>query len=257
MTKPLLVLAMPKTGNTTVIDSLRAAGLTLERSHFLSDAAFWQAVARIELSGDERQMSELLEWNERFRRTAVGGFEGTGCRIISLIRDPVGRNVSWLFESSRLKDPAAARRFHEGRFDLGELRRRLLEDEDRDYATRWFEREIRGVFGIDVYAEPFPHQAGYATYVRGDVELLILRLETLSTAGAGALREFLGVEDLAMPPRNVRVASRTGELYRRFKADLRLPDEYLERVYASKPARHFYTAEEIAVFRRRWSARAG
>ncbi|NIM00540.1 MAG: hypothetical protein GTN89_06635 [Acidobacteria bacterium] len=258
MTKPLLVLAMPKTGNTTVIESLRGAGLDVQRSHFVSEHAFRQAVARVELSGDERRMSELLDWNERFRKPAANGFDGSGCRVISLIRDPVARNVSWLFESSRLKDPAAARRFRDGTFDLRELRRRFLEAEDHDYTVRWFDREIRDVFGIDVFEEPFPHAAGYATYERGDVELLVLRLEDLSTAGAGALREFLALDGLEMVPRNVRVTSLAGELYERFKEELRLPDEYLERVYSSKPARHFYTVDEIAGFRRRWSIpRAG
>ncbi len=244
---------MPKTGNTTVIESLRNAGLEVQRSHFVSDPSFWQAVARLELSGDEQRMQELLDWNERFRKKAASRFDGAGCRIITLVRDPVACNVSWLFERSRLKNPDTARRFREGHFDLDELRRRFLEEEDHDLPLRWFDREIRDVYGIDVYVEPFPHEAGFATFSNGDVDLLALRLEDLSRVGAGALRDFLGLDRLDLVPRNVRLSTEAGELYRRFKTELRLPDDHLERVYSSRMARHFYTPEEIAAFRRCWS----
>jgi len=253
MTKPVLVLAMPKVGNTTVIEALRQAGIEVHRAHFLSDRSFWQALARIELSGDEHRVQEFLDWNERLRKLAVRRFDGRGCRVITLVRDPVARNVSWLFESSSMKDPDFVHRFHDDPDGMDALKKRFLEDQDHDHPLRWFDYEIRDVFGIDVFAKPFPRDAGYATYSRDEVDLLLLRLEDVSRSGPAALGAFLELDDIDLASRNVRGETPVGRLYERFSDWLTLPDEYLDRVYTSRLVRHFYSREEIDAFRRRWS----
>ena len=43
------------------------------------------------------------------------------------------------------------------------------------------------------------------------------------------------------------------DLYSRFKAEAVFPDSALGRAYESQLAQHFYSPEEIDVFRARWS----
>ena len=44
------------------------------------------------------------------------------------------------------------------------------------------------------------------------------------------------------------------DLYKAFRRELRLPDAYLDRVYGSRSAHHFYSPAELVAFRRKWSA---
>ena len=42
------------------------------------------------------------------------------------------------------------------------------------------------------------------------------------------------------------------QIYQRFKTEIRLPDGYLERMYSSRLAQHFYSPAEIAAFQAHW-----
>jgi hypothetical protein len=47
------------------------------------------------------------------------------------------------------------------------------------------------------------------------------------------------------------------QLYREFNRAIVIPDAYFEKMYSSRLARHFYSAEEIDEFKNRWSQSAG
>ena len=44
-----------------------------------------------------------------------------------------------------------------------------------------------------------------------------------------------------------------GELYGRFKREVKLPKEYVDRACESRYFKHFYTTREIELQRRKWS----
>ena len=56
----------------------------------------------------------------------------------------------------------------------------------------------------------------------------------------------------ALGHRNRSSALPYGEAHRRFTSRLRIDDAYLERMYGSKLATHFYSDAERARFRARW-----
>ncbi len=250
--KPLLVFALPKTGNTTVFRALAAAGLKPDRAHFLSDGWFWKALGQLEVEGDEARLQELLEWNKRFRKKVTGGFEGRGCNVVGLVRDPLARTVSYFFDTTTMKGSDVRSRWTDGTLDVEELIRRFMDRDDHFAPLEWFDGEMNAVFGIDVFAEPFPRDAGYRIYRSDGTELLLIRLEDLTRCAAGAFREFLGLETFDPRRENVRADSETAELYRVFLDRLRLPREYVDRMYDSKVARHFYSDVELQAFRSRW-----
>jgi len=250
--RPLLVFALPKVGNTSVIDALKRSGLEVERAHFLSDRHFWRALARLQLEGSEQRIQEMLAWNSRFRKRAVRGFEGQGCDIVTLVRDPLARTVSYFFETSSMKDPTVRREWDEGRLGVEAIVERFMARDDHFAPLSWFEDELQTVFSIDVYATPFPRERGYQVYRHGKTRALLIRLEDLSRCGPPALGELLGIEGAELTEQNVRSRSETADLYRTFLRELCLPREYVDRMYDSRMARHFYSAEELDGFRHRW-----
>lgn len=128
----------------------------------------------------------------------------------------------------------------------------LEEEEPRDFLTR-FDREMQRVSAINVFSRPFPVEWGFDTFHNGRFSLLLLRLESLDLCGEQALKEFLGIPKARLKRFSEEAGRWYEDAYREFKARLVLPDTYLDGIYDSKFARHFYAPDELKAFRARWS----
>ncbi|MCA9248240.1 MAG: hypothetical protein KDA42_14025 [Planctomycetales bacterium] len=172
-------------------------------------------------------------------------------RVITLTREPIGRNLSAFFQNyEELTGTARG----EVEFSVAELTELFLEKYHHDFPLTWFEDNIERYFGVDVYAEPFPDR-GYQQHERGNVRLLLLRSELDDRDKAQAVGEFLDLPQLAIRPRNVGERKGYGDEYGRFKNAVKLPPEYIERMCASRYFQHFYAAETIDSVRAKWLAR--
>lgn len=173
--------------------------------------------------------------------------------VVCGVRDPVGRAVSAMFQvggRSGLFDDAASA----GEFD------RLVEALDQRFANGeagldWFDVELGQVTGVDVFATPFPHDTGYATYEAGRFRVLLIRYEDLRRVGAAAISEFFSIDVREIPRANVAAGKGYRGLYDEFLRSAVLPDHLLDAAYGSALARHFYTEGELEQFRARWSPR--
>ena len=81
-------------------------------------------------------------------------------KVISLTREPVGRNVSSFFQNFELFTGLP---YEEAKFSIEQLREIFLETFTHDAPLTWFDRHILKTFGIDVYSKPFPEN-GVCTY---------------------------------------------------------------------------------------------
>jgi len=261
----LLVHTMGKVGSTTVAASLRQQGIrrtmVMYQPHFLSDKgrAFAEGLAVQGVGGWERLVKK-----ERagFLRSRLLGDElarmkgaGERVKVITMVRDPVSTNVSGLFHNhiwwpAALKAECAAG----APGCLDSLGQYFLNNYPHDVPETWFEMELRALYGVDVYAQPFDPQRGYAVYHSDTADVLLLKLETLNQVGAAAVRDFLGLETFELVPSNTAEDKSYADLYKAFRRQVRLPAAYLDRVYGFRMARHFYSPEELAAFRSKWSA---
>lgn len=172
-------------------------------------------------------------------------------KIISLVRDPVGRNVSAFFQNM---DALPGLTRAGGLREPDKLRALFLDAYPHAVPLEWFDIEMRQTLGIDVYAQPFPKEQGHTVRRRGPFEVLILRAELPDPAKAGAIQQFLGVDAFEITRENVTAKKDYAAVYEVFKKDLVLPAAYLDRMYGAQYTRHFYTPEEIGRMRSRWSA---
>ena len=116
----------------------------------------------------------------------------------------------------------------------------------------WFDKELKARLGVDVFAHPFPHELGHARFGHGDVDLLVLRTESDDALKERVVGEFTGLPHLRLTNTNVSADKAYAVHYRDFKERVRLPGEVLDALLDSRYARHFYTPDERAAFRRRW-----
>lgn len=259
----LLVHTMGKVGSTTVAASLRARGIRqsalMYQPHFISDAG--RAFA-------ERLATEGVGGWERLARKERGGFlrnrvlagelarmraAGERVKVIAMVRDPVATNLSGLFHNHIWWPAALKNGCAEPTADcLAALRRYFLDHYPHDVPDTWFDMEVRPLYGIDVYAQPFDPERGYAIYRNEFADVLVLKLEKLNACAAAAFHDFLGWPDFRLVESNTAEDKSYANLYKAFRRELTLPAEYVERLYGSRHARHFYSDVELDAFRRKW-----
>ena len=169
--------------------------------------------------------------------------------VVSMFRDPVARNISSYFQ--HLDEIWGVRRAHQ-RIATGELVRAFLEVFEHDEPLDWFDTEIKAIHGIDIYAHLFDVEARHVTCSSGSRSLLLMRVDLPDESKQVALGEFLGVEVPGMSRRNAASDKAYSDAYRAFKAELALPEAYLDRLYESRVVRHFYAPHEIDALRARW-----
>lgn len=255
----VLVHQMARVGSLTVMRALRrsAPGLDLYHTHYLNPDTITRYRAQFDRIHDVTGRAGLhLEFLSacHLRRQLDRGVVGRW-RIVTLVRDPLERTVSAFFKHFPYTFPERGLRFLEDPANVPALIELFLDDSEieRSFTLDWFEREVEAVFGIDVYATPFPHDAGHVHAAGPSADLLVLRLEDLDRVGPAALAAFLDTPPLTLEARNRSEDSSYRETYRRFRDALSPPAAFLDRMYDSRLARHFYTTSELAAFRDRWT----
>jgi hypothetical protein len=256
---PLLVYSMARVGSSTVIRSIigswpgRTYRLhTLDRERLAES----EAAARRNFA-DRRGIPRYIVNGLYFRALLDRDRDPRPLPVVSLVRDPVARNLSMFFHSldrfgSR---PELGERVRGGVTPslIDDIARTFVEDFDHLRALTWFDTEIRPAFGIDVYSRAFPHAAGFDICEGERARLLILRLEDLDRCAPQAFAAFLDLP-LRLHRSNEGQGKFYNEAYRLTRRNLRLPQALLDSIYESSMVRHFYTADEIALFRERWQS---
>jgi hypothetical protein len=225
--------------------------------HFLSH----EGIERAERSLREGGVSRLPGHLHRSRawRLILDKGRLPSLKIITLTREPISRAIADTFENVRWRDPRLLAE-HE-RMDinstLGQIRARLANfDEESDYVCRWFDHELRSVFGLDVYEHDFDKERGYTTLIHEAtrIPVMVIRMENLDAVMSDGLPSYLGLsEPIPILRANVGEGKWYGDAYRQVVESLRLSHEVCERIYSSRYVRHFYTEDEIATFIQRWT----
>jgi hypothetical protein len=264
--KPLLMVhTMGKVGSTTVVTSLIARGfrdtMNLQQPHFLSEEGM-AFVERLSIEGvggweklttnNRRYLlnSHILNKELKKKRAA-----GERVKVITIVREPVATNLSGFFHNHVWWPAAVKSRCDKPLAEcIAALQNQFLERYPHDVPATWFDMEIRPLYGVDVFATPFDCERGFSIYHSDFADVMVLKLEKLEQCAAVAFHDFLGLDDFQLVESNKAEDKSYAELYKAFRRQTTLSESYLDRMYASRMARHFYTEEEIAAFRRRWTA---
>jgi len=261
--EPLFVHSMGKVGSSTIVRSLEASGLEehmpIHWTTFLSPEGvrFLEDLQREGYGGRNKvpidKQSAMVARRVLSRELGRGHLIGGKCKVVTLVRDPVATNVAGFFQNHAWWPPELRAKCTAGLpgyvDDLAQL---FFEKYPHDVPLTWFDTELKGVFGVDVFRSEFPRSKGYKVYRGGPVEVLVCKLEKLDDCAEEAFREFLGIEGFTVQKANVASGKWYASIYQEFKDGLVLPAAYADRMFNSRVTRHFYDDEEIESFRVKW-----
>lgn len=250
---PVLVYQMGKVGSSTVYKSLKKASLPnpIFHLHFLSDDLLKHRETH-QKAGVHIPYHIIL--GEAIHRK-MAKKPKTEYKIISLVRDPIAYVVSNVFQnphfaSQNIKIDGGSIEPNKVRLYLTEM---LSEPDAFKYVNEWFDRELKSVFAIDVFAEPFRVNLGYTIYRGAYAEALVIRLEDLSQKGPEAVAKFLGLDSpLSLKQTNSRSQSDEADTYQRVKKEIGISKDLCREIYSSKFAKHFYNEAMIDKFIAKW-----
>lgn len=256
---PIYILQMGRVGSASVVTAIAQAYQEIQsdtpvyHSHYISIYEKVTERARQDLENPNLALAGIERRDRVVRENLLTQLKNNRpIKIISLVRDPVARNVSTFFFAFPQFVPDWKEREAQNLLPASTLN--TIFESKRKFiqtALNWFDEQIKDTLGLDVYAVPFDTARGWQVYKKGQVELLLLRMEDLHRTGEDALRKVLHLPHLKMVKVNTGEEREAYELYRRFLTHP-ISQEYLEMTYATKLARHFYTKAEIEQFIQRW-----
>jgi hypothetical protein len=267
---PLVLFQMGKVGSSTIRSSLHALDLDMPiyHTHLLTKARIAETEEkRKKFFRTERYSYLKRPWLNQFLRKQVddGLLDGKKWKIVTLTREPIARNISTFFENLEVKllDSGDQYEIKSDYYDIDPIIVKLDDTQEltdlffdrlrHDSPLVFFDRELKGVFGVDVFASEFSVSKGYKIYKDEKTDVLLIRLENLDDCARDAFKDFLGIDNFTLIDTNIGREKVYAPIYKKLKDSIVLPESYIERMYASKYMRHFYSEEEIARFRAKWS----
>ncbi len=248
---PILIYQMGKVGSRTVYASLDALHLDVPiyHLHFLNNTT------RVEKWVKEfyphRQAYPMLRVAKKVWAD-MQQHPNKHWNLISMVRAPVPHEISVYFhaldayfrdfETRQETDPTFPQ-------TVAEYFMAHVIDET---PGEWFDLQVKNLFGIDVYATPFPKERGYAVYAKDNIRLLVMRLEDFNQILVPVVSEFLNIPAFEIVRDNVGEDKAYAKVYREAMPHLKLAPDYLARKHSSRYARHFYTPQELEASIARW-----
>jgi hypothetical protein len=249
----IIVHQMGKVGSTSVVESLEASELAIPvyHSHSLNIEHLKQREQQKQLN--HQRVPPRLVQGQYLRKAIDQRRPDQAWKIVSLVRDPISRNVSAFFQNIEDYFPNFCDRYDSGQLTLENVVTTFLEKYDHGFVLTWFDREVKDVFGIDVFSTSFPQSKGYEIFKGQQVDLLVLRLEDLNRCSQDAFQDFLGIKNFTLQGANLSERKDYKDVYNQFKALITLPNGYIDQLCHSQLMRHFYNDDEINAFRLAWS----
>ncbi len=261
----ILVYQMGKVGSSSVVKSIESKKIPVYNVHTFNP--FF-------LDRTEDQFKKLWEpngplprtlWDQQYFSGYVKKKKNSPFKIVTLVRDPVARNISHFFQYPNIILEKIDSGYHirSLRYNYDkilisesidkELSELFLKNMDNHFRPLvWFDEELKINFGIDVYSKEFPKERGYAIYRKSNAEVLLIKLEMLNEVFRPAMKEFLDIDDIELINENIGEKKESADMYKQFLSSFHLSEKYLGDLYNSKFSNHFYTKEELNRFEMRW-----
>jgi len=252
----ILIYQMGKVGSSTIEKSLKSAAIKepVYHIHFLSNEGinFAEQYYRELNCGLPRHLirSKML-------REAITSSSGNSWKIITLVREPIGRTISNLFQNVQDAHPQFINK--NGTLKITQVTDYLIQcfndfNEADDFTCSWLDKEVNKVFRIDTYSYPFDQNKGYSIIQKNNIEILILRMEDMNNNFNEALSRFLNIsKPIIMEKANIGKKKKYSNDYKSVVGNIKISDQICDKIYQSKYVQHFYSSEMIDSFFKKWS----
>lgn len=243
----ILVYQAAKVASTSIQTGLEKLGIRSAHIHHFMKQSQERCSPLYELT-----MDPLICMGEEYRNYLKNTFKNK--KIITLVRDPVARDFSQFFQllysRSEIFDKFIAQKYQQN-YSFSEI----IVQQTMKYKNvlfEWFDRELKEVFGIDIYAHPFDKEQGYTIIRENNVEVLCLKAEKLSNL-TDVIRNFIGNDKFELYNENIGDNKAYKQIYIKAKEKITFPQDYVDFYYrGNERMDHFYSEEEKNKFRNVW-----
>lgn len=173
-------------------------------------------------------------------------------KIITLVRDPVARNISMFFQDLHLLlydefRSNARKEYNYKNFFESFFHKRI----NHFYFNEWFDREIRRAFKIDIYNYPFDKEKGYTIIRDNNINILLLKVEKLDKLEK-IIRKFTNYDEFNLFSSNSASNKWYSDIYDDFKKNVKFEKKLIDKIYSTRYSNHFYTEAEVNHFKHKW-----
>lgn len=177
------------------------------------------------------RIPNVMKAGRRLQEQARGILQ-TPSRIIIPVREPMQRNLSSWF------CPWHTRVYKtKGKRNLAELSMRFQNEFPHDWLLNWFDSEILTHTGINVYDYIF----NGCIRIQDKHDLIIVDSEKINDVLPEKIEKWWGIKlNVGRVP---KTSSSQHSCYQEFYKKIKFPRAFVERIYNSKYARHFYGSE--------------
>jgi len=173
-------------------------------------------------------------------------------KIITLVRDPVSRNISAMFQNlhefiyeHNIKDSRKEESFYSM---LDEIFKTKI---NHNLALEWYDNELKKFTGIDIFEYDFPKDKGVMIIKEKNIEIMVIKLEKINTAKK-EIRKFIGLEEVSIQKTNSSNNKWYKQFYVEYKEKFKPGKFYLNQMYDNDVIRYFYSEDEIKSFYDKW-----
>lgn len=173
-------------------------------------------------------------------------------KIISLVREPIGRNLSAYFENLDSFEGMHNAHAQKG---VEELIEGFLIRYKHDVPLNWFDDEMKNTFGLDVYEHDFPFEVGCQVFANPPYEFLIMRYDLDDVFKGNMIRDFLGLESFEIHNANVASSKKYADKYSGVLTSIKVPADYAVQMLSSRYAKHFFSNDERVKLFSKWTGK--
>lgn len=170
-------------------------------------------------------------------------------KIISLMRDPYSRNISMFFQDMpywMIKHEEFS--YYDTREEgLKFLYETFEKSYDHFYFDRWFDEEIKKLSGINIFNYPFDKNRGYRIIKDKNFEILLLQLEKMDDL-VDEISDFINYK-IKIKSTNISTNKWYAPVYNSFKKNYDPAPDYLDSLYTTRTAKHFYSETDLLRFK--------
>jgi len=226
----IIIYQMGKVGSTSIVHALREKKLNPLHLHWIGSK---EPIA-------EFPTNSLDVYNNINNNYA----------IMVIVRDPMARNLSAFFQRIRRW---ASKKPEE--MTAKELQKDFIEKYDVTYPDKWFDKELKEYFKLDINKKKFNKDKGYSIYEVETNRILLITLEKARNKLGKAIKDFIGLENVEMQRIGAYEDRKVGANLKGKYSDMKkliYPKEFIEKNYNLKYVKKFYTTKEINLFKSKW-----
>lgn len=249
----ILVYQPGKVGSSSVCNSLASICINVTHVHMLTDYFIYDLIPELAWKPDATELGIIRE-SSRYCSDKIR--KAGHLKIITLVREPLSRDYSlFLYHMSELvkngylsPDDSLLEACVEG------IKKRATQNGKCKYGYQfeWFNKELKEVFGVDVYNHPFDRKKGYSIIKQDDIEVLVVKLEKLNDLEQ-VIGEFVNAPNFKLINTNEASKKEYKDLYKSIRESIKIPREIVSLYYnGNRFMDHFYSEEEKNSFLKKW-----